>query len=155
MINMLEGPLINEHAWRLLNNMSDELLTSYTNLESRMKRGLSTPRGSEALTAAQRAREKLNEMLGAIKTGPSKMDKKSLDDWLAQAKEMSEIMKPLDEEPKLKSRLETVKTNIQNLSEALIAIKPRLRAKIEPADVVLSTIDIELRSANTDKVCTG
>jgi uncharacterized protein YqgV (UPF0045/DUF77 family)/molybdopterin converting factor small subunit len=151
MINTLEGPLLNEHAWRLVNNMADELLTSYMNLESRMKRGSSTPRGTEALAAAQRAREKLNEMLSAIKTGPSKMDKKALDDWIAQAKQMQEIMKPLDEEPKLKSRLDTVKANIHNLSEAFIAIKPRLRAKVEPADVVLSTIDIELRAANTDK----
>lgn len=117
-----------------------------------MKRASSTPRGTDALASAQRAREKLNEMLGAIRTGPSKMDKKALDDWMAQAKQMQEHMKPLDEEPKLKSRLDTVKTNLQNLSEAFIAIKPRLRAKVGPADVVLSTIDIELRAANTDKV---
>lgn len=32
MISTLEGPLLNEHAWRLINNMADELLTSYMNL---------------------------------------------------------------------------------------------------------------------------
>mgnify|MGYP002475530518 CR=1 FL=1 len=117
-----------------------------------MKRGSTSPRSTEALAAAKRAREKLNEMLASISAGPSKMDKKSLDDWLAQAKQMKEIVKPLEDESALKSRLDTVKTNIHSLSEALVAIKPRLRAKIESADVVLSTIDIELRAANTDKV---